>query len=138
LPSLIRCHPFADDSLNHRLKFGVHYTPPSAGRHWYVTSSTKFLTQIGLRPSSRPRWRPANRGIQDKLRLTEAARLLSENSGAAILEIAYSVGYANASCFNKLFKEEYGCTPKLFRSISAQQSVPALDFPAKPAAHSPP
>ncbi|QJE00014.1 hypothetical protein HH212_08230 [Massilia forsythiae] len=26
LPSLIRCHPFADDSLNHCLKFGVHYT----------------------------------------------------------------------------------------------------------------
>ncbi|QJE02493.1 group II intron reverse transcriptase/maturase [Massilia forsythiae] len=26
LPSLIRCHPFADDSLNHCLKFGVHYS----------------------------------------------------------------------------------------------------------------
>jgi hypothetical protein len=37
----------------------------------------------------------------------------------------------------KLFKEEYGCTPKVFRSISAQQSVPALAFPAKSAADSP-
>ncbi|MEO7495500.1 MAG: AraC family transcriptional regulator [Massilia sp.] len=77
-------------------------------------------------------------GYLNKLRLTEAARLLSENSGAAILEIAYSVGYANVSYFNKLFKEEYGCTPKVFRSISAQQSAPAADFPAKSAAVSPP
>lgn len=28
LPSLIRYHPFKDDSLNHRLKFGVHYSLP--------------------------------------------------------------------------------------------------------------
>ena len=73
-------------------------------------------------------------GYLNKLRLTEAARLLSENSSAAILEIAYSVGYANVSYFNKLFKEEYGCTPKVFRSISTQQSTPGEDF----AAHSPP
>ncbi|WP_157200825.1 AraC family transcriptional regulator [Massilia sp. Root351] len=33
-------------------------------------------------------------------------------------EIAYSVGYANVSYFNKLFKEEYGCTPKAFRSLA--------------------
>ena len=57
----------------------------------------------------------------NKLRLTEAARLLAENSSATIAEIAYSVGYANVSYFNKLFKEEYGCTPKAFRSLSAQQ-----------------
>lgn len=73
-------------------------------------------------------------GYLNKLRLTEAARLLSENSSAAILEIAYSVGYANVSYFNKLFKEEYGCTPKVFRSISAQQSAPVENFPAESAA----
>ncbi|MES3022415.1 MAG: helix-turn-helix domain-containing protein [Pseudomonadota bacterium] len=50
-----------------------------------------------------------------KLRLTEAARLLSENTSATIAEIAYSVGYGNVSYFNKLFKEEYECTPKAFR-----------------------
>jgi AraC-like DNA-binding protein len=77
-------------------------------------------------------------GYLNKLRLTEAARLLSENNSAAILEIAYSVGYANVSYFNKLFKEEYGCTPKVFRSISAQQSVPVEDVAAPSAAHSPP
>jgi AraC-like DNA-binding protein len=51
----------------------------------------------------------------NKLRLTEASRLLVENASASISEIAYTVGYKNSSYFNKLFKEEYQCTPKAFR-----------------------
>jgi AraC-like DNA-binding protein len=58
----------------------------------------------------------------NKLRLTEAARLLAEKSGSGIAEIAYSVGYGNVSYFNKLFKDEYGCTPKAFRSLANQQA----------------
>ena len=54
-------------------------------------------------------------GYLNKLRLTEAARLLMLDTGLAVSGIAYSVGYGNASYFNKLFKEEYGCTPKIFR-----------------------
>lgn len=54
----------------------------------------------------------------NKLRLTEAARLLTENKEANITEIAYSVGYNNVSYFNKLFKNEYGCTPKTFKTLS--------------------
>ncbi len=54
-------------------------------------------------------------GYVNKLRLTEAARLLAEKDTAAVAEIAYSVGYGNVSYFNKLFKEEYGYTPKAFR-----------------------
>lgn len=53
----------------------------------------------------------------NKLRLTEAARLLSENPDANVSEIAYSVGYNNVSYFNKLFKNEYGCTPKTFNDL---------------------
>lgn len=64
-------------------------------------------------------------GYLNKLRLTEAARLLSENSAATVAEIAYSVGYGNVSYFNKLFKEEYGCTPKAFRAACAQPTAPA-------------
>jgi AraC-like DNA-binding protein len=56
-------------------------------------------------------------GYLNKLRLTEASRLLAENNSAGIAEIAYSVGYRNASYFIKLFKEEYQCTPKAFREI---------------------
>jgi AraC-like DNA-binding protein len=56
----------------------------------------------------------------NKLRLTEAARLLAANDGKPIADIAYAVGYANVSYFNKLFKDEYGCTPKALRSLAAQ------------------
>lgn len=55
-------------------------------------------------------------GYLNKLRLTEAARLLSAEGEANVAEIAYSVGYKNVSYFNKLFKEEYGCTPKAFKT----------------------
>lgn len=53
----------------------------------------------------------------NRLRLSEAARLLSERGEANVAEIAYSVGYNNVSYFNKLFKNEYGCTPKAFKEI---------------------
>lgn len=69
----------------------------------------------------------------NKLRLTEAARLLTDKTGAAVAEIAYSVGYANVSYFNKLFKEEYGCTPKAFRNLATQQEAPlARGWPEPP------
>lgn len=55
----------------------------------------------------------------NKLRLTEAARLLAEHSASSVSEVAYSVGYNNVSYFNKLFKKEYGCTPKTFQSLSS-------------------
>lgn len=61
-------------------------------------------------------------GYLNKLRLTEASRLLVENTGATIAEIAYSVGYKNSSYFNKLFKEEYECTPKAFREICKKEA----------------
>jgi AraC-like DNA-binding protein len=56
-------------------------------------------------------------GYLNKLRLTEAARLLEQVEEANIAEIAYSVGYKNVSYFNKLFKEEYRCTPKTYKSL---------------------
>lgn len=59
----------------------------------------------------------------NKLRLTEASRLLAEKDEANVAEIAYSVGYKNVSYFNKLFKEEYGCTPKTFKSLTSHNNV---------------
>lgn len=58
----------------------------------------------------------------NKLRLTEAARLLVEKSDAAVSQIAYSVGYRSVPYFNKLFKDEYGHPPKAFRSLARQQA----------------
>lgn len=54
----------------------------------------------------------------NKLRLTEAARLLSESKDANVSEIAYAVGYNNVSYFNKLFKATYNCAPKTFKDLS--------------------
>ena len=59
----------------------------------------------------------------NKLRLTEAARLLSDMESATIAEIAYSVGYKNIPYFNRLFKEEYNCTPKAFREVVKQAEL---------------
>lgn len=56
----------------------------------------------------------------NKLRLTEAARLLSEYPDETISQIAYRVGFNNPSYFNKLFKETYGCSPKHFKSSTTE------------------
>jgi AraC-like DNA-binding protein len=58
--------------------------------------------------------------------------LLTDKDGKPIAEIAYAVGYANVSYFNKLFKEEYGCTPKAFRSLATQPKAPSGHDPAGP------
>jgi AraC-like DNA-binding protein len=60
-------------------------------------------------------------GYLNKLRLTEAARLLSAKDTATVAEIAHAVGYNNVSYFNKLFKTEYGCTPKAFRDACTDE-----------------
>lgn len=59
----------------------------------------------------------------NKLRLTEAARLLAENNDMNIAEVAFSVGYNNASYFNRLFKIEYGCAPKAFKSLKLNKDL---------------
>jgi len=60
-------------------------------------------------------------GYLNKLRLAEAGRLLAWSHGMPVAEIASTVGYANVSYFNKLFKEAYGCTPKIFRTRAADE-----------------
>lgn len=59
----------------------------------------------------------------NKLRLTEAARRLSEASDINVSEIAYAVGYNNVPYFNKLFKQEYGCTPKTFKTLCQSEDA---------------
>jgi AraC-like DNA-binding protein len=60
-------------------------------------------------------------GYLKKVRLTEASRLLAQAGEVSIAEIAYSVGYKHVPYFNKLFKQEYGCTPKAFRDIYSEE-----------------
>lgn len=50
----------------------------------------------------------------NKLRLTEAARLLSDKQ-ISVAETAFAVGYNSLSYFNRLFKKEYGCNPSAYK-----------------------
>jgi len=69
-------------------------------------------------------------GYLKKLRLTEAARLLTNKAGATVAEIARSVGYANSSYFNRIFKDEYGCSPRQFRNLATRSETLAEHDPA--------
>lgn len=62
------------------------------------------------------------RAYLNKLRLTEAARLVCGNQDLNINEIAFSVGYRNVTHFNKVFKDEYGCSPGKFKKLQAGQA----------------
>lgn len=62
-------------------------------------------------------------GYLNRLRLTEAARLLAERDSASITDIAYTVGYNHVSYFNKLFRLDYGCTPKAFRAAAHRTPI---------------
>ncbi len=64
-------------------------------------------------------------GYLKKLRLTEAARLLSDKPSATVTEIAHSVGYPNITYFNRLFKEEYGRPPREFKQLAARPGAAA-------------
>jgi AraC-like DNA-binding protein len=125
--------PYRDKEKAAVLKFiATNYTDPELDLEGVVaatgTNRTKvndvLKSELGMTFTS----------YLNKLRLTEAARLLTEKDGTTVAEIAYSVGYANVSYFNKLFKEEYGCTPKAFRTLADQQDPPAdpLQEPAAP------
>ncbi|VUD69291.1 HTH-type transcriptional regulator YesS [Thalassocella blandensis] len=50
----------------------------------------------------------------NKLRLTEAARLLKDKH-ITVSEAAYAVGFSSISYFNRVFKKEYGSSPSIFR-----------------------
>jgi AraC-type DNA-binding domain-containing proteins len=59
----------------------------------------------------------------NKLRLTEAARLLTEEPNLSVKQIALGVGFANVTYFNLLFKKEYGCAPKSFRTNAPEEEA---------------
>lgn len=64
------------------------------------------------------------KGILNELRLNEAARLLKENR-ANISEIAFAVGFQNASHFGRAFRERFGCSPSEFRSENQPPAAPS-------------
>jgi len=54
------------------------------------------------------------------IRLKRAAQLLKE-SGMTVTEIAYTVGFKDPSHFSKLFKKQYGVSPKAYVSSETGQ-----------------
>ncbi|WP_028881850.1 helix-turn-helix domain-containing protein [Teredinibacter turnerae] len=60
------------------------------------------------------------------LRLTEAARLLRETD-QSVAEIAFRVGYNNASYFNRVFRKAYDCTPGEFKQSNKPLEPPIND-----------
>ena len=57
----------------------------------------------------------------NKLRLVEAARILEKEEHVTVSELAYHLGYHSVAYFCKLFKQEYGCTPKKFNALNKEQ-----------------
>jgi AraC-like DNA-binding protein len=123
--------PHRDKEKASVLRFiATHYTDPELDLDTVVSSTGTnrkkvndvLKSELGMTFTS----------YLNKLRLTEAARLLAEQSGTTVAEIALSVGYANVSYFNRLFKEEYGCTPKAIRTLAHQPERPeGLDQAAR-------
>jgi AraC-like DNA-binding protein len=61
--------------------------------------------------------------VLNNLRLSEACKLMGA-SDYTIAEIANQCGYNNLSNFNKLFKQQYRCTPKEFKAqIGGTQKI---------------
>ena len=56
-------------------------------------------------------------------RLKEAARALSESGDIHMTDLALSLGYRNVSYFNKLFKQEYGCSPSSYKNAANSSST---------------
>ena len=122
--------PYRDEEKASVLKFiATNYTDPELDLESVVAGTGAnrnkvndlLKTELGMTFT----------GYVNKLRLTEAARLLTEQSTATVAEIAYSVGYANVSYFNRLFKEEYDCTPKSFRTLVPDAASAVNEPPPK-------
>ncbi|WP_158304079.1 helix-turn-helix domain-containing protein [Cellvibrio japonicus] len=114
--------PHKDKERNALLKFMVtEYPNPDLGMDLAIK-------QLGINRSKINDILKSEVGLTfntylNKLRLTEAARLLSNNANINVAEVAYSVGYNNVSYFNRLFKSEYRCTPKVFRSLTVNKDI---------------
>ncbi len=52
-----------------------------------------------------------------RIRLLTALRMLQENPGSPITEIALSIGYETPSAFNKVFKKTLEMSPRDFRNL---------------------
>lgn len=83
----------------------------------YVGFSTSYLSRIFKQEFSMNFCSYVNH-----LRIEEAKRLLSQGS-LSIKEIAYSLGYADANYFARVFKKETGMNASHFQQVSEQKGI---------------
>ena len=92
----------------------ISYAEPQSGRarsHTFYAVSPQhicvlFQQTLGMRPFE----------YITKQRLRKAKELLLRETDMEISQVARNVGYADASYFIKLFKQQEGLTPLIFRS----------------------
>ncbi|MGD0215366.1 MAG: AraC family transcriptional regulator [Terriglobales bacterium] len=56
-----------------------------------------------------------------RLRLVTALRMLQEDAGVSVTEIALSVGYETSAAFNKSFRKTLAMTPSDFRNLGKER-----------------
>jgi len=123
--------PFRDKEKAAILQFiGAHYTDPKLNMS--TVTGRIGADRVKINEILKMELGMTFTGYVNRLRLTEAARLLKDDEDTPITDIAYSVGYANVPYFNKLFKEDYGCTPGAFRRLAIQAKAPPGHDPARP------
>jgi YesN/AraC family two-component response regulator len=87
-------------------------------------SIADFAKEVGMSRSNLHRKlialtnQPAHEFLRS-LRLKRAAQLLQQDAGT-ISEIAYAVGFSNPSYFSKMFRLQYGHTPREFVNLNNQ------------------
>lgn len=86
-----------------------------AGRsHEHVCRATR--RHFGLSPTQ----------YINRIRIQHAAMLLA-GTGRPVSEVAEEVGLENVSYFHKLFRQQYGTTPRSYRERHARGAAPAAD-----------
>ena len=91
--------------------------------------SLEFVTtQLGINRNTLNKLLKSELGLTfnaylNKLRLVEAARILSKNEETSVSELAYSLGYNNVTYFNRLFKQLHGCTPKQMKTTAEAEPI---------------
>jgi AraC-like DNA-binding protein len=58
------------------------------------------------------------------LRVEDATRMLAQNTGATVLEVAFAVGFASKASFHRAFKRHASSTPSELRAGAASQNPP--------------
>lgn len=108
--------PNIDETTSRVLRFmATEYANPEVS--FDLATSLLSLSRIKINTILKEEVGLTFNAYLNRLRLTETARILSENPDVGITEIAYSVGYNNVTYFNKLFKDEYGCSPRTFKAV---------------------